>query len=209
MRLKESFRGSFVAVVVVTAGLLVRPAAGQAQTVVGEAKGVQATTFGLLGGLLGGTTTTTTVLAGTGTLAGAGDARDASLVTGSIPALVSGEVIDAVTMGWSDQVTSVASLANLGMTVGGTGISADFVMSRATALLGTAGSGSSIISGLQINGVPVAVTGAPNQAVAIPGGQVVINEVTASPAGTTANALHATVVGVADVVVASATAGIQ
>jgi len=202
MRLKESFRGSFVAVVVVTAGLLVRPAAGQAQTVVGEAKGVQATTFGLLGG-------TTTVLAGTGTLAGADDARDASLVTGSIPALVSGEVIDAVTMGWSDQVTSVVSLTNLGMTVGGIGISADFVMSQATALLGTAGSGSSMISGLQINGVPVAVTGAPNQAVAIPGGQVVINEVTSSPAGTTANALHATVLGVADVVVASATAGIQ
>src|SRR5436309_2033236 len=156
MRLKESFRGSFVAVVVVTAGLLVRPAAGQAQTVVGEAKGVQATTFGLFGG-------TTTVLAGTGTLAGADDARDASLVTGSIPALVSGEVIDAVTMGWSDQVTSVASLANLGMTVGGIGISADFVMSRARALLGTGGSGSLYVSGLRCNCVPLVVTMTPRQ----------------------------------------------
>ncbi len=202
MHLTESFRRSLIAVVVVVAGLLARPAAGQAQTVVGEAKAVQATTLGLFGG-------TTTVLAGTGTLGGAGDAQDASLVTGSVPPLLTGEVLDAVTMGWPDQVTSEASLANLGMTVGGTGISADFVMARATALLGAAGSGSSLIEGLTVNGVPIPVSGAPNQTVSIPGGQVVINEQTVSPAGTTVNALHATVLGVADVVVASATAGIQ
>ena len=38
---------------------------------------------------------------------------------------------------------------------------------------------------------------------------MVLNEQTVSSAGTTVNALHAVVTGVADVVVASATAGIQ
>jgi hypothetical protein len=36
-----------------------------------------------------------------------------------------------------------------------------------------------------------------------------VNEQTVTPAGTTVNALHATVLGVVDVVIASATAGIQ
>ncbi|PYQ12187.1 MAG: hypothetical protein DMF80_18760 [Acidobacteria bacterium] len=82
-------------------------------------------------------------------------------------------------------------------------------MSTASASLGAAGSGSSLLANLSINGVPIDVTGEPNQTVSIPGGQVVINEQTVSAAGTTVNALHAIVSGVADVVVASATAGIQ
>ena len=53
------------------------------------------------------------------------------------------------------------------------------------------------------------LTGSPNQTIAIPGGRLVINEQQTSSAGTTVNAIHATVFGVADVVVASATAGIQ
>lgn len=202
MRHTGSYRWSAIVVVVAVAGLLAGPATGQASTVVGQASAVRATTLGLFGG-------TTTVLAGTGTLGGISDAQDASLVTGSVPPVLSGEVLNAVTMGWPDQVISEASLANLGMTVGGTGISADFVMSRATAVLGAAGSGRSLVENLSINGVSIPVTGAPNQTVSIPGGQVVINEQMVSPAGTTVNALHATVVGVADVVIASATAGIR
>ena len=147
------------------------------------------------------------MLADTGTLGGAGDAREASLLTGSVGSVLGAEVLNAVTIGWPDQVTSTASLAGLGMTVGGTGISADFVMATATALVGAAGGGNSVISNLSINGVPIPVSGQPNQTLPIPGGQVVINEQIVSPAGTTVNALHATVVGVADVVIASATAG--
>jgi hypothetical protein len=123
--------------------------------------------------------------------------------------VLSGEVLHAVTVGWPDQVASEASLANLGLTVVGTGISADFVMARALAVLGGGISGSSIISNLTIGGVPIEVTGEPNQTVAIPGGQVVINEQTVSADGSTVNALHARVSGVVDVVIASATAGIQ
>jgi len=202
MRQTGSFRMQVVTFMVATAGLLVGPRAGAAQTVAGNARGVRVTTLGLLGGA-------TTVLADTGTLAGTADARDASVVTASIPSVLSGEVLHAVTIGWPDQVASEASLANLGMSVGGTGISADFVMARALAALGAGISQGSIISNLRIGGIPIEVTGEPNQTVAIPGGQVVINEQTVSADGVTVNALHARVSGVSDVVIASATAGIR
>jgi len=200
MRQTRSFRWSVIAAVVAT-GLLALPAAGAAQAVTGNAGAARVTTLGLGGA--------TTVLADTGTLGGPADARDASLVTGSVPSVLNGEVLNAVTIGWPDQVASTASLANLGLNVGGVGISADFVMATATAVLGGAGSGTSLIDNLSIGGVPIAVTGAPNQTVPIPGGRVVVNEQTVTPAGTTVNALHATVLGVVDVVIASATAGIR
>src|SRR5947208_1397414 len=190
--------GLFAVVATLVGVLLAWPMAGAAQTVTGEASGVQATVLG-----------TTTVLSDTGPLESTSDARDASLLTVSIPSTFDGEVLHAVTIGWPDQVASEASLANLGMTVGGTGISADFVMASALAVLGVESNGSSIIANLSINGTPIQVTGDPNQTIAIPGGQVVINEQTAFAGGTTVNALHATVFGVADVVIASATAGIQ
>jgi len=113
-------------------------------------------------------------------------------------------------MSWTDEVDSVASLSSLNMAVAGVGITADLVMAQASQVLGTAGSGSSIFSNLAINGVPINVTGAPNQVIAIPGGQVIINEQTISSTGTAVvNALHVTIAGVADVVVASAAAGIS
>jgi hypothetical protein len=203
MRQAESCRWSVFAVLVAVAGLLAWPTAGAAQTLAGDARAARVTTFDPLGGA------TTTGLAETGALEGPSDARDASLVTGSVPSVLDGEVLNAVTIGWPDQVVSQASLGSLSLTVAGTGISADFVMSTATALLGAAGSGSSLVDNLSIGGVPIEVTGEPNQTISIPGGQVVVNEQTVSAAGTTVNALHATVLGVTDVVIASATAGIQ
>jgi len=200
--MSHSVRWRIVAVATAMAGALAWPTTGAAQTVVGNAKAVRATTFGLFGG-------STTTLASTGALGGPGDSLDATRMTGSVSSLLSGEVLRAVTTAWPDQVASEASLASLGMTVAGTGITADFVQARALALLGEAGSGSSLISNLSINGVPIPLTGAPNQTIWIPGGRVVLNEQSISSAGTTVNALHAVVTGVADVVVASATAGIQ
>jgi hypothetical protein len=123
--------------------------------------------------------------------------------------VLSGEVLRAVTIGWPDQVASETSLANLSMRIGGTGISADFVMAKSLAVLGQPSTATSIIDNLSVNGIPVAVTGQPNQRVSILGGQLVINEQTVSFNGTTVNALHASVLGVADVVIASATAGIR
>jgi hypothetical protein len=202
MRRTASFRWSAVAVPIVVAGLLAWPAAGAAQTLTGNAKAVRATVLG-----------TTTTLANTGPLTSPSDPLEASLDTGAIPSVLSGEALHATTIGWTDQVASEAALGNLGLTVGGTGISADSVLARAQSVLGGGSSGSSVVDNLAINGVPVAVTGEPNQTISIPGGQVVINEQTVSDSGITVNALHATVSGLfgplADVVIASAKAGIQ
>ena len=185
-------------------GLLAWPGTSEAQTVTGQAKAAQAT---VMLGILGGTTTTT--LSDTGTLSGTNDARDASALSGNIPSLLTVDVLHATTIGYPDEVDSEASLADLGLTVAGNGISADFVMARALAVLGAIGSGGSSIANLSINGVPFVVTGDANQTITIPGGQVVVNEQQTDPSGTiTVNALHVTVSGIADVVIASATAGI-
>jgi len=202
MRRTASYRWSAVAVPIVVAGVLTRPEAGAAQTLTGNATAVSATVLG-----------TITTLANTGPLASPSDPLEASLDTGAIPSVLSGEALHAATLGWTDQVASEAALGNLGLTIAGTGISADSGLARAQSVLGGGSSGSSGIDNLAINGVPVAVTGEPNQTISIPGGQVVINEQTFSDSGITVNALHAIVSGLfgplADVVIASATAEIQ
>jgi hypothetical protein len=190
-------------VLVITASLLAWPAVGAAQTVTGQAAGVQATVFSLLGG-------TTLGLANTGALSGPTDALRASQLAGNLPlAALTAEVPSAITIGYPDQVDSVASLANLALSIAGSTIGADLLTSRASAILNGGGAGSSSVSNLLLNGAPVPVSGAPNQTVSIPGGQMVINEQLTSPTGIVVNALHITVGGVADVVIASAVAGIQ
>jgi hypothetical protein len=175
------------------------PPSSTASTVTGAASAVSSTVLGI-----------TTALGSTGTLSGVNDSRDASMVVGSLPLGLAGETLSASTISWADQVASEASLANLNMAVAGIGITADFVMSQASQVLGAAGSGSSTISNLAVNGVPINITGAPNQTVAIPGGLVTINEQSISSTGAAVvNAVHVTVAGVADVVIASATAGIS
>ena len=204
--MRQKLKDSSVPVVaaLLLTGLFGSAAAVRAQlidttpTIVGNAKAVQATALG-----------TTTVLADTGTLGGTSDAREASQVTGSVPSVLAGEVLHAVTIGWPDQVASEASIANLGLTVAGTTISADLVIARALAATGGAAMGNSGIDNLSVNGIPVYVTGEPNQTVWIPGGQVIVNEQKTSSTGILVNALRVVVTGVADIVIASATAGIH
>ena len=204
--MRQKLKDSSVPVVaaLLLTGLFGSAAAVRAQlidttpTIVGNAKAVQATAFG-----------NTTVLADTGTLGGTSDAREASQVTGGVPSVLAGEVLHAVTIGWPDQVASEASIANLGLTVAGTTISADLVIARALAATGGAAMGNSGIDNLSVNGIPVYVTGEPNQTVWIPGGQVIVNEQKTSSTGILVNALRVVVTGVADIVIASATAGIH
>jgi hypothetical protein len=130
--------------------------------------------------------------------------------TGSIPSTLNAETLSTDTISWVDEVDSEASLTNLNMTVAGIGITADSVMAQASQVLGAPGTGISTLSNLAINGTPIAVTGGPNQTIWVPGGQVIINEQTISSTGTAVvNALHVAITGVADVVIASATAGIS
>lgn len=172
-------------------------------TVTGQATAAQVTVLGLLG------TATSTSLASTG-ISATNAENDVGQDTGSIPSLLGAEVLNASTYSYSNEVDSVASLANLGLTVANISVTADSVVAEASQVLGGPGSGSSYITNLAINGVPVTVTGTPNQTIGIPGGQVVINEQTISATGTAVvNAIHITVNGIADVVIASATAGIS
>ena len=154
------------------------------------------------------------VLSDTGALPPAqGGAQEASLLTASVPNLLTAEVLHASTVAHGDRSRSEASVADLNLTVNGNTISAGLLRSRATATCegGTAAvTGSSEIVALVINGQTIAVSEAPNQTVALPtGGQVIINEQPPSPTGNiTVNALHVIVPGVADVVIASSHADI-
>lgn len=206
-----------IAVTLIAASLLAWPTLSAAQlgglplpapttsasSVTGQATAAQVTVLGFLG------TATTTTLASTG-ISGTNAESDVGQVTGTVPSLLGAEVLNATTYSYPDQVDSVASLGNLGLTVGGISISADSVVAQASQVFGATGSGSSYIDNLAINGIPVTATGDPNQTIAIPGGQLVINEQIISSSGSAVvNAIHVVINGVADVVIASATAGIS
>jgi hypothetical protein len=190
--------------------LLLPARAGMAQTptVTGSATALQATVIGLIGG-------TTTALADTGPLVDDGDARAAELASGSIALVGNANVLHAVTLSaiesWSpgDEVASESSLTELALSIAGSTISAGFAMAQASAPVGGAPVSWSTIEGLSVNGVPIAVTGAPNQTVSLPGLTLVLNEVQDTATSVTVNALHlASSLDGTDVVVASATAGI-
>jgi len=219
MHRKHHHRPAVVAGALLLAGLLSWPTTGLAQlgglplpspaptvsasTVTGQASAAQVVLLGLLG------TATSTSLASTG-ISSTNAESDVGQDAGSISSLLGAEVLNGATYSYSDEVDSAASLANLSLTVAGISISADSVVAEAWQVLGAAGSGTSYISNLAINGVSVAVTGDPNQTISIPGGQVVLNEQTISSTGSAVvNAIHVTVNGLADVVVASATAAIS
>jgi hypothetical protein len=179
------------------------PTTGTASTVTGQAAAAQVVLLGLLG------TATSTSLTSTG-ISGTNAESDIGQDTGSIPSLLGAEALNAATYSYPNQVDSVASLGNLSLGVAGISITADSIVAEASQVLDAAGSGSSYIDNLAINGVPVIVTGDPNQTISIPGGQLILNEQTISSTGSTVvNAIHITVNGVADVVLASATAGIS
>lgn len=198
------------------AGLLAWPATGAAQllttttdtltsstttatqTVTGQASAVTAVVLG-----------TITSLADTGTLTDPAEPLGTGQPTGSIPGLLSVEALHATTMGWDDQVASEASLGNLAMTVAGTGISADFIMSRAWAVAGAGATGLTSIEGLTIGGVSVSPASIPNQLISLPGLSVILNEQVQSAGGIVVNALRVrTLDGLTDVVIGSAKAGI-
>ena len=176
---------------------------GVAQEVTGNARAVQATVLGV-----------TSVLADTGTLNGEDDAREASQLTGGITSLGAAKNLHATTVssvrewGAAEYVASEASLADLGLNLGGNTFSADFIMAKAMAPVAGVNTGSTSIDGLRINGAMVFVTGAANQTIPLLTGRVIINEQQTTPSGNiVVNALHIVVDGVADVVLASATAG--
>lgn len=166
---------------------------------------------GATGGASGATAVilgTVTSLASTGTLSSASEPLGIGLSTVNLFGLGSAEAMHAATMGWTDQVVSETSMGNLVMTVAGTGISADLVLSRAKAVSGAGPTGLTSIEGLSIAGSPISPTGAANQVIWLPGLTVTLNEQIQSASGIVVNALHVrTLDGLTDVVIGSAQAG--
>jgi len=154
----------------------------------------------------------TVVLADAGPLPPSGGAREASLLTASVPGLLTAEVLHASTVGQGNASRSEASVADVSLTVAGNRISAGLLQARAAAVCGDGGaraSGNSDITALSVNGQTITISGEPNQKVQLPIGEVIINEQTSKGAGDiTVNALHVIVPGVADVIVSSAHADI-
>lgn len=151
----------------------------------------------------------------TGPLPPSGGALEASLLTATVPDVLSAKVLHAATVGQGDRSRSEASVANFNLTVTKTTISADFLMARAQAVCTKKGpvvSGSSEIVALTINGTAIDVSGKPNQTIALPNGKVIINEQVAKVANgkgeITVNALHVILNDLTDVVISSAHADV-
>jgi hypothetical protein len=147
----------------------------------------------------------------TGPRPDAGGAQEASLFSIAQPGL-SAEVAHAFSLGQGDRTYSEASAANVVIDVQGVVVRADFVMSRALAAWDTdhtTVSGVSEVTNLTIAGQPVVVTGEPNQVIPFVNGRLIVNEQITSETKITVNALHLTIDGTADVVVASAHAGFE
>lgn len=153
-------------------------------------------------------------LADSGTLSPSGGWEAAALLGATVPAVLSAEVLRSATTGTTDSAASSTSLANVTVLPGHAAqLTASFVMAETRAAkLGT--TGSTQIEELTFGGVPVAVTGLPNQVVQIPGlATLIINEQTASGSGSTkdiaVNALHLTLATGEEIVVGSATSAVS
>ena len=209
MRYRVFHRWILVALGALSVGLLGWPASTGAQTlgdITGTVGGTVGTVTGTVNGIVGGTTT---VLGDTGTLA-AGSLDSLYNEADSIStSLVSADDPSARVIGYTDEIASESYLASLNLTIAGITITASSAEAAARAALdGTSYDATSYVSNLSINGVDVLVDGTVNQTVSSPVGQLIINEQQVLSDGTlVVNALHATVYGVADVVVASAVAG--
>jgi hypothetical protein len=165
----------------------------------------------------------------TGPLPSEGGAQEASLLEvapiplANVGALNGAQVAHASTVGQGNASRSEASVADLSLTLAGNTISADFLMSQASAQCSgssPAVSGGSDLATLVINNQTIAISGATNQTVPLPlnAGSVVINEQSSSTNGRSGtmdvNALHVVInnptsgARVADVIVSHAHADI-
>lgn len=211
MRQRKPFYFPVVALFAI--GMLAWSAATLADPM-GEASAVRAATQQGIS-VLGVTTPALNVtLADTGSLSDTNFALESSSLDGNVPSLLNADTLHAATIdsndGGGEMVSSEASLADLTINVGGNSIGIAFAMAQATAPANSTPFGNSDIEGLLVNGSPVTVTGAANQIIPIVGGQIVLNEQQIGSNGAlVVNAVHIIIGGLADVTLASATAGIS
>lgn len=150
----------------------------------------------------------------TGALPVQGGSLSSSLPSIALPGVLSATLLQSSASGAADQSSAAAQLANVDLLAGL--VQATVVQSSATATCNGASAsvaGASQIASLSVAGLPINVTGQPNQVVPLIVGSLVLNQQTGGAAGSsgdlTVNALHLAVAGVADVVLGSSHADIE
>ena len=136
--------------------------------------------------------------------------------TVQVPNVLSANVPVAATAGLSydnftvDKADSSTALADVTVLPGSPAqLTAAFVRAQSAVTDGVAPQGSSEIYALTFGGVPVAVTGQPNQQVEILGvATLIINEQTATASSIVVNALHLILAGGGEVILSSASSAI-
>ena len=160
-------------------------------------------------------------LSDTGPLPAIGGSRSTQLLGATVPGILSVGLLTESTTGGSNQASSQSSVADVNLSVEGISVTASVLTANASAQscggITPGVAGSSTIVGLKVNGLSVTVTGEPNQRIPLLVGTLIINEQISALASTSCggsanmrvNALHLTVLGIADVVVSSAQAGVS
>lgn len=180
----------FTTLSVVCIGLFAFVLSVGAQTYVGEAAAVKLTLD------TAATDELTTAVNWTGPLPSDGG----NITLTNLGATVGGGLVTVgdstvMTTGAAGAASSMASVDTLGISLLGTGITADVVQSTTDCACPTgACTGSSTITGLNVLGTPITITGAPNQFVTVTAAgvqaNVYINEQILSPGAITVNALR-------------------
>jgi hypothetical protein len=148
----------------------------------------------------------TTTLGDTGALPAKGGALQNNLLTLNVPLVLSGGVAESEVIGVGDHTDASSTVAGLNVLTSGIGITADLLQSRAY-VIGSVNTppvswGTSQIANLNVNGLPIIVTGAPNQTITLPLGKIVLNEIKQGAGNITVTAIHLTITGIADVALA-------
>ena len=149
----------------------------------------------------------TTRLGDTGPLPSDGGTLQASAVTLTVPGVMSADAAEGTTTGGNRDASSASSVANAAVAVGGVGITAALLSSQtdANCLGGLPGlSGGANITDLELNGEAISISGDPNQTITLLDGlvRIVINEQTRTANSIDVSALHVTVGGITDLVLA-------
>src|SRR5882762_11521054 len=148
-----------------------------------------------------------TYFADTGDLPSTGGTRTSSLVNVNAPGVITATTMADTTTGSNCQANSAAAIENVTVLQGNPAqVHAMLVKSSAYADCASL-KGASTIVGLTFGGIPVTVTGAPNQTVTIPGvATLTIDEQISGPGKAfTVNALHLRLLGgTQEVIIASA-----
>lgn len=177
----------------------------------GRATGLNATVWTSTGLAI---VSTQTIWAQTAALPASGGFDDTTHIQGNISGFVSTDSIYAATSGQGSRTVSTSSVTNLRVTAGGNTISAAFVQATANASCGSVRSAGANTTSLIVNGTPITVTGAMNQAIYLPrGGMIILNEQNTSRkgsnSGTTVTGMHIIIPNAADIRLATVQADIK